>query len=261
MNTQEFKRVRYQKSPLIEVIYQVRFPTILTINSEQPAAFQNEIRASFPFFEEQTEENNNLLFNPQMKVASFKKIGENKNYSFVSTNNQVKINLTPSFLSISTMAYSQWEDFKETINYIIPIFEKIYKPAFYTRIGLRYIDAITRSSLNLENKDWTELIQPHILGMVTKEYEKGIKSYVSETEYETAVENVLSKAHFEFVHINDQKELSLLIDCDYYQLDIIKLEERNNASEKLHLASSHFMQTAITEDLSKAMDPVEIKNE
>ena len=51
----ETKRVRYEKSPLVEVIFQLRFPTILSINAVQPVEFQELIRKEFPFYEEGVE--------------------------------------------------------------------------------------------------------------------------------------------------------------------------------------------------------------
>lgn len=259
MYNNDLKRVRYENSPLIEVIFQLRFPTILSINSSLPADFQEQIRVEFPFFYEQLEQQNEFLINSQIDSAQIRKIGENKNYNFISYDQKSKVNLTPSCISISTRNYIQWEVFKRQIEFIIPLFESIYKPSFYTRIGLRYVDAITRSGLNLSEKKWTELIQPHILGMITQEYEDGIKSYVSEIEYETQISDVFSKSHFELVHVNNNPELSFLIDCDYFTQNITHLSEMNKVADQLHTASSHFIQTAITDELSKAMKPVEIK--
>ena len=141
----ELKRVRYEKSPLVEVIFQLRFPTILSINSNRPFGFQEKIRERYPFFEDQLEEFGDVVVNPQLKAASMRKTGESKNYAFISADNLTKINLTPSFIAISTMAYTQWEEFKKHIEFVIPIFEAEYHPSFYIRVGLRYVDAITRS--------------------------------------------------------------------------------------------------------------------
>lgn len=257
---EQLKRVRYENSPLVEVVFQLRFPTILSINSTQPVDFQERIRERYPYFEDQLEEFGDVVVNPQLKAASMRKTGESKNYAFISADNMTKINLTPSFIAISSMAYTQWEDFQKHIQFIIPIFKEIYHPAFYTRVGLRYIDVITRSKLDLEERNWTDLIQPHVLGMVTEEHECGVKSYLSETEYETKDPDVLSKAHFEFVHVNDQPELSLLIDCDYYVMGITRLEDMMQKAEKLHASSSQFIQTAIKSELHLAMKPVEIES-
>ena len=50
------KRVKYNRCPLVEVIFQLRFPTILSINSKQPADFQEKIRKEYPFYDEGIEE-------------------------------------------------------------------------------------------------------------------------------------------------------------------------------------------------------------
>ncbi|MEI3304667.1 MAG: TIGR04255 family protein [Dysosmobacter sp.] len=41
-------RSNYRNAPIHEVICQLRFPTILTINSVEPADFQEAIRDAFP---------------------------------------------------------------------------------------------------------------------------------------------------------------------------------------------------------------------
>lgn len=84
----------------MEVIFQLRFPTILSINSNQPVGFQEKIRERYPFFEDQLEESGDVLVNPQLKSAAMRKTGENKNYAFISADNLTKINLTPSFIAI-----------------------------------------------------------------------------------------------------------------------------------------------------------------
>lgn len=43
----KIKRVRYEKCPLIEVTYQLNFPTILSIEAEMPVKYQNAIRKIF----------------------------------------------------------------------------------------------------------------------------------------------------------------------------------------------------------------------
>ena len=50
------------------------------------------------------------------------------------------------------MGYTQWEDFTRHIEFVVPLFEEEYRPAFYTRVGLRYVDAITRGNLGLKDR-------------------------------------------------------------------------------------------------------------
>lgn len=44
----EYARYQYVRSPLVEVICQLRFPAILTINTKEPAEFQEAVRHDFP---------------------------------------------------------------------------------------------------------------------------------------------------------------------------------------------------------------------
>lgn len=75
------KRVKYNRCPLVEVIFQLRFPTILSINSKQPADFQEKIRKEYPFYDEGIEEQNELLINTNGKSTQVKS-SQNKNYKF-----------------------------------------------------------------------------------------------------------------------------------------------------------------------------------
>lgn len=153
------ERVKYGRSPLIETIYQLRFPTILSINSEQPVDFQSKIREKYPFFEQTVMPEQQMMFSNE-GVPSELRIRPINNYQFVTEDGNSKINLTSSFIAFSTVRYDRWEEFSKDIDDILPTFIDIYKPKFYTRIGLRYKDIIIRSKLGLEDKKWTELLKP-----------------------------------------------------------------------------------------------------
>ena len=253
----EYKRVRYNKSPLVEVIFQLRFPTILSINAKQPAEFQEKIREQYPFYQEVIEQQNELVIAPDGAPSQFKR-NEIKNYVFISSDNKYKINLTSSFISLSTVAYTQWEDYLNRVKQIIPLFEEIYAPSFYTRVGLRYIDVITKSNLGLIDKKWSELIRPHVLGILGTEIEDGARSYLSESEYANSDGKTFTKVHFELVHVNDSPETSFLIDTDYFISETVSKEDIITLSELLHFNSSNFIGSSITPVLSAAMEPVDL---
>ena len=80
----EYKRVRYQKSPLVEVIFQLRFPTILSINAKQPMEFQDKIREKYPFYQEGDEQQNEMIIGPDGNPVQIK-TSSAKNYAFIST--------------------------------------------------------------------------------------------------------------------------------------------------------------------------------
>ena len=146
------KRVKYNKCPLENVICQLRFPPILQIDSQTPYMFQDKIRNQFPNYEEgvevQQELNTNInwvtseqIINPMAKISS------NKNYIFFSEDDSWQINLTKNFLSVSTTKYVTWEDMIKKIKLPLNALLEIYKPAYFSRIGLRYVDVFCRSVL------------------------------------------------------------------------------------------------------------------
>lgn len=130
MNMREYKRVRYQKSPLIEVIFQLRFPTILSINAKQPIEFQDKIREKYPFYQEGDEQQNEMVIDQNGNPVQIK-TSNSKNYAFVSADGSNKINLTSSFISISTLKYTQWEDLKSISNLLFR-FLKRYTSQLFT---------------------------------------------------------------------------------------------------------------------------------
>ena len=56
------ERYQYRKPQLVEVICQLRFPTILSISARDPADFQEAIRREFPQYKR-------LLEQPQPKLT------------------------------------------------------------------------------------------------------------------------------------------------------------------------------------------------
>lgn len=250
------KRVKYNRCPLVEVIFQLRFPTILSINSKQPADFQEKIRKEYPFFDEGIEEQNELLINTNGNSAQVKS-SQNKNYSFVSVDETYKVNLTSTFIAISTRKYTQWEEFSEKVRRVVKAFQETYEVPFYTRVGLRYIDVIQRSVLGLSNEKWSDLVKPHVLGVVTQ-FEDSMNSYVSQAEFKDSTDDICTKTHFEFVNVNNSDENSLLIDCDYFKTEKVNVESMMDVATVLHSHSSNFLMTAITEKLNDAMEPEEL---
>ncbi len=152
------ERVIYARNPLVEVISQLRFPPILKIANKDPVEFQDAIRDDYPLLEIV---NTTLLIESENRSASEPQKIE-VTYQFSSADLKWQISLNKGFLSIGTREYKRYEDFKERFQRIISVVEDIYKPAFYSRVGLRYQDLIIRSSLGLSDQKWADLIPEHI---------------------------------------------------------------------------------------------------
>ena len=153
-----------ERNPLIEVICQLRFPDILKIETAEPADFQDAIRADYPGYQKQVEQ-----LPPKVENGRAVAQGTVNNHHFLSADGQWKISLTKNFIALSTRRYDRWETFANRLDAILAAFIKVYAPAFFVRVGLRYINAVNRAALELEDVSWRELIRPGYLGLMGEE--------------------------------------------------------------------------------------------
>jgi len=172
------ERFVYKKSQLDRVICQLRYPPILKIESEVPAIFQEAIRQEYPLYIEKTEflPDVPLGIKPQLiQEAQIQLGGPSKNHEFCNEDQSWKINLTRTFLAVSTSKYRHREEFYERFMNAYEKLLNIYKPPFFTRIGLRYTDVFVRSRLGLDGVKWTELLQPPFLGLLSSDVSDEIR--------------------------------------------------------------------------------------
>ncbi len=256
----ETKRVIYSKNPLNKVICQLRFPPILRIDSEIPSAFQDVIIGNYPLYndkieiQQETAVGQRAEFPPEI-IKQLSKSSVTKNHEFCSTDNIYQINLTRTFLSISTSKYSRWEEFMKMFESSINALIKIYAPPFFTRIGLRYIDIFERSRLGLEDADWTELLKPYFIGLLSSEVSKEIKSCENVYEINLGDKTSIVRIATSFVQNATSKEQCYMADSDFYYPGRTVIENLKQKLDFLHERATRLIQWIITEKLHNAMEP------
>ena len=128
----ESERVLYQKNPLVEVICQLRFPTILRIREGQLADFQDIIRKDYPVY---TEQEPSVGISPQLpkELAS---IIEQMNiplsaglfiHRFSTTDSKRFISLRSEFMALAETSYERWELFREEAIKAESALKKVYE--------------------------------------------------------------------------------------------------------------------------------------
>ena len=158
------ERVIYAKRQLVEVICQLRFPEILKIDVSEPADFQERIRRDYPQYEKKIEQ-----LPPQMVNGKPVPQGTVNNYQFVSAEGQWRVSLTKGFIALSTYGYTRWEDFAKRLDVVLAAFIETYQPSYFSRVGLRYMNALNKDAVGLEESSWRELIAPGYLGLMADE--------------------------------------------------------------------------------------------
>jgi uncharacterized protein (TIGR04255 family) len=163
----ESERVTYRKHVLETVICQLRFPPILRIETELPARFQEAIRAQFPVLTQLGPIDPGMGFPANMLnlVKSMLPVSISRTYEFSTVDGQWKVTLSKESIALECKGvYTTWEDFMGRFTAAIGALREEYAPPFYSRIGLRYVDVVRRSRLNLQGVAWRDLLNPQVAG-------------------------------------------------------------------------------------------------
>lgn len=257
-------RIIFRKNPLDKVICQLRFPPILKIDAEIPADFQEKIRKHFPNFSESTEMNIEVSrdvaapLHPDL-FQQLLKIPGNKNYEFTSDDGLWKINLTRTFIALTASKYERWEQFKEKLNIPFQALVDIYSPSYFTRIGLRYIDVIKRSALNLTSVSWRELLNPSLLGLLgSEEIGDAVINFENKSELILSDKESILRIITKFVKAAEDGEICYMIDSDFFNTKKSPIDKALNRLDFFNSRASRLIQWCITDRLFKAMEPEKI---
>jgi len=257
------RRVHYDKPQLAEVICQLRFPPILSIGAKEPAEFQDSIRAMFPLYTAKQEQLPPKVVGAGTSGAKLEAPAPITNYHFISADNKWKLNLTRGFISLSTVAYPGWEEFTRRFDLPLAEFIRIYQPAFFERIGLRYMNTFSRTALDLDGEPWRALISPAYLGPLSQEDvdEKTALRCMIDAEL-TLDSSCRARIHAGpgMVKTNrpgaeTDSEVKFIFDLDLAMSGHIDPRMAAAGLETLHAHSTPIFQGAITDRLHTALQP------
>ena len=241
-------RVTYRKNQLGEVICQLRFPEILAIGAKPPVDFQEAIRADYP------------QYSSRMEAAAPKITGvpgnmslQNQpsaiNYQFASADGIWRVNLTQKFISLACNRYTSWEEFAQKLDKPLAAFIQIYKPAYFERIGLRYVNFFSRKALGLEQTPMRELFAEANVGRSGVDAEFIIRGGC----------RVKLHAGPGQVHRGGKTdgEVKFIFDQDLYMPGKVAPNLSAPALQTLHAQAWSIFRDAITDELHDAMEPIE----
>nr|WP_294523768.1 TIGR04255 family protein [uncultured Rhodopila sp.] len=131
------------RAPLVRVIGQIRFSTILAIRSPDTVAqFQEKIRATYPILEEERVHSVVMPFpggNPEIR--------EIPTWRFRDRDDKWRVSLAPEFVALEATSYSSRTDFLARLRTVVEGVEATFNPQEAQRIGLRYINRVSGERL------------------------------------------------------------------------------------------------------------------
>lgn len=244
------KKIQYEKNQIVEVICQLRFPTILSIDTREPADFQELVRQDYPRYALEQEKQGG------------------KSHIFLSEDGLYKLCLTRGFVALSTVRYTSWTDFAHWLDEPLGHFISVYRPAYFERIGLRYINGFSRQNLGLEGCRWSELIAAQYLGPLAMPEANERDVIRCSVDVETRLdEHCAMKLHAgpgfikrnirtpESVQTVQEKQARFILDMDMYSGGKIQLHSAASVMDAIHAHADRVFAEAITDRLHEAMEP------
>jgi uncharacterized protein (TIGR04255 family) len=184
---------------------------------------------------------------------------------FTSSDNVWRVSLTSTSFTVSTQKYEQWEDLLSRMKVPLEAFLDIYKPAFYERVGLRYVDVFRKSKLCLDNAEWCELIEPFVVGYFgNQRLSPFVRNYNCAVEMDIgngAIANIntfLAKVgDVEHGKPVGQPETAFVIVSNLF-FSRKELNDAKDSLDYLHSVSYRLIRAMITNKLHSAMEPSNI---
>lgn len=255
-------RCIYGKNQILETVCQFRYPAILSIETDLPAKFQEAIREVFPRYECKKEQPAPKV---QMVPGQLPKVEQGQivsNHCFMTADGLWRINLTKDFIALTTRKYTAWEEFARMLDKPLGQFIQLYKPAYFDRVGLRYVNAFSKKELDVEHLPWRELIEDRYLGVMAEES-------VQETAFARCTQDLdmalpgscRMKLHAGPGLVQKQgetvKDPRFLLDIDVSMGGNLPVNMAAGALSTLHVHAWSVFRGAITDNLHEAMEPGE----
>lgn len=215
--------------PLTEVVCQVRYPAILRIAKEHPVEFQERIRQRFPEYD---------IEQPfKLSIPGVGAVGEPsaelppRLFRFTSVDGHTIATLAVDFFALSTTRYQHWSNFVDDLLVVSEAVQATYRPAYASRIGLRYVNRLSQTTTGLDNmQDILELIRPELTAVLRSDGWGNPEEWISQM----VLPDRNGKLALRFVFNIKEAEPYFQLDFDYFEQGKIELSELSECVDRYH---------------------------
>jgi uncharacterized protein (TIGR04255 family) len=167
-----------------------------------------------------------------------------------------QVALTRETLELRTTVYRRWEEFRDRADKLRKAFEQTYKPTFYSRVGLRYVDVVRRSLLELEGTPWSELLNPYVAGELSApELANRIDSVSRELHCRLEGDNCYLTLKTGIALADPEREPCFLIDSNFHTHKRMETADVANVLDTFNRTSGRLFRWSIQQRLHDALEP------
>lgn len=251
--------MEYKNNTIKQMILEIRFPVLLSINSEAPSELQERIREYFPIYNLKIDNSQDFNYDKDSNsfVSNSDSIKRINNYEFITNDGKTKIVLTYNSFSISTIKYENWNNIIRIFEMPLKEFLNIYNINKVDRVGLRYIDVFSKKELNITECMWKDLINNKWIGILANIEENRIKNNWQNYEYFLNEDDSIAKIGIGLGKLNNNDEIVFISDSDFICNINVEAERINDIANSLHINAKNFYDNLILDRLKKALIPIE----
>ncbi len=223
----------YKNTPLVETVFEIRFPGELAIECNRDK-FYEKVRDVYP-----------KLLVPKLSQGKAVAL---EPYRFECNDGTNGIMLAINKISVYCKEYKGFKLFKEEVIRIFSIFEKLFKMQKFNRTGLRYINIIpfTRENGIIPIKNYLN-IEIGLPEIIPTDFKNLNMIFVSPTEGSniiTRIESIISQ---------DRTQEAILLDFDYAKYQDLTFEMVDKYLDESHRYTKHLFEGLITDNYKKVM--------
>lgn len=198
----ERSSVRFDRNFIDVAVCELRFPTLLELETKPPLQLQARLRKKYPGYEKQELLDRNSLEGVPGRYR----------YLFRSKTGDWTITIHSGAISLETRKYTAFEDFFDRLNELLDFSAPLIDSDFFTRVGLRYINKIPVRDGELNGWVNDELSSPLING-----------PYGQVTAYTSEVRGYTEIGEYMFRHAVKERKGGVdafVLDFDYFKEDV-----------------------------------------
>jgi uncharacterized protein (TIGR04255 family) len=252
------ERVVYDKNPLVEVICQLQYPSILKIDASPPVEFQEAIRSVFPEYKEISSmpampaglppEIANLLLSARQPKLN--------RHEFSTADGAWRITLASNFMALKSTAYLNRGQFREMLSQPLKALLTVYGPAYFDRIGLRFVDFLVPAHFGLEGTPWHKLVSMSLAGILADEtVSSHTREFSGESQIELPEKRGKVTLRFGLADNNNTKERGFLIDSDFFTTEHQDTNAIQDTLDYFHNSAGRLFRWAISDVVHTALGP------
>ena len=144
----------YDKNFIRLAVCELRFPTLLELETTAPRIFTRALRSEFPTYEKRT----------ALSATQENTIVGATQHTYLSKKSRWTVSVRSTALSLETSRYDSFEDFKKRLAFVLNAAKEMIDSDFFTRVGLRYQNVLPYKRDDISSWVNRDLVAPLAAG-------------------------------------------------------------------------------------------------